>query len=273
MNEKIFHELCRSKTCGVLCLILICLAGYPHRADASSFDHGLLTEILHVYVDEEGWVDYQGLKDKGTEKLEAYVRRLENADTSEMSEKEKMAFFINVYNAFTLKLIVDHYPLDSIRKIPGLSGIAGNGQWKKDLWTLNKRKISLDAIEHEILRPMGDPRIHFALVCAARSCPPLARKAYTPETLDVLLEEQGRRFNQSPRGLWTTVEKGFLGSKPVLNLSSIYKWFKEDFLRASDNLPDFVQPYTGSGEQAFFETYKGRLTIRYMDYDWSLNVQ
>lgn len=268
-------RICQSKVffCAGLVLFLLGLVGTPVNADSSSFDHSLFTRILQKYVDEQGRVNYQGLKDQGREELEAYVKNLENAVPSRMSEKEGMAFYINAYNAFTLKLIVDNYPLESIRKIPDLSGIAGLGQWKKDLWALENKKVSLDTIEHEILRPMGDPRVHFALVCAAKSCPSLARNAYTAANLDEMLDEQGRRFNQSPKGLRTSMEKRFFGSRPVLKLSSIYKWFKGDFLRGSDNLPDFVRPYANASTRAFIETHGKDLKIEYMAYDWDLNDQ
>jgi len=188
-----------------------------------------------------------------------------------MSQREQMAFYINAYNAFTLKLIVDHYPLESIRKIPDVSGMAGNGQWKQDLWTLENKRVSLDTIEHNILRPMGDPRIHFALVCAAKSCPDLARMAYTAVNLEAMLDVQGRKFNQHPKGLRTSLEKQFFSTRPVLKLSAIYKWFEADFMRVSDSLLDVVRPYANAQTQKFIDTHGKDLRIEYMDYDWNLN--
>jgi len=256
-----------------LIYLSISIAVPSQSANSSPFDHSLLTQILQEFVSREGWINYQGLKDLGSGKLALYVERLEKASLSGMSQEELMAFYINAYNAFTLKLIVDNYPLESIRKIPDLSGIAGFGQWKKALWSLNNKKLSLDTIEHKILRPMGDPRIHFALVCAAKSCPDLAPRAYTAENLDEMLETQGRRFNQSSKGLQISSEKRFLTSVPVLKLSSIYKWFRKDFFKVSEDLPHFVHPYANAGVKAFIEKNKKDLKIEYMDYDWSLNRQ
>ncbi len=239
----------------------------------SFFDHSLYTEILQQYVGEDGGVSYQGLKGQGREALAAYISKVERAKISRMSEKELMAFYINAYNAFTLKLIVDNYPLKSIRKVPDLSGIAGLGQWKKDLWTIENKKVSLDFIEHEILRPMGDPRIHFALVCAAKSCPNLARQAYTVINLEEMLNEQGRKFNQSPKGLQISSEKRLSKTRAILKLSAIYKWFKGDFLAVSENLPDFVYRYANVEVRVFIEKNRKDLKIEYMDYDWQLNDQ
>ncbi len=256
-----------------LVLLFFFLAHNELYAGGTPFDHSGLTGILQATVDEQGGVDYQGIRDRGREKLEAYVKSLQEADLNDMSEKERMAFYINAYNAFTLQLIVDHYPLESIRKIPDLSGVVGFGQWKKELWTLEGERISLDTIEHKILRPMGDPRIHFALVCAARSCPNLARKAYTGGTLDDMLHEQGQRFNRSPKGLQTSMEKRFFRQRPVLRVSSIYKWFRGDFLRVSKDLPGFVLPYASAEDRAFIEANREHLKVDYLDYDWDLNEQ
>ena len=268
---NIIREYSRALPCAGLVFFLISFTATPIKADSFHFDHSLFTEILQQYVSEEGAVDYQGLKEKGREKLAAYVKRLETASPSQMPQPEKMAFYINAYNAFTLKLIVDNYPLDSIRKIPDLSGMTGSGQWEKDLWNLKNKKVSLNTIEHKILRPMGDPRIHFALVCAAKSCPGLARKAYTATNLDEMLKDQGRKFNRDPKGLQISREKQFFSSRPVLKLSSIYKWFSEDFLLVSENLPEFVRRYASAEVQAFIEENREDLKIEYMDYDWSLN--
>ncbi len=243
------------------------------NADSGFFAHSFYPEILHLYVDEEGGVDYQGLKEQGRAKLEKYVKSLERASPSLMSEKERMAFYLNAYNALTLKLIVDNYPLKSIRKIPNLSGITGFGQWKEDLWTIENKKISLDTIEHKILRPMGDPRIHFAMVCAAKSCPNLARQAYTAANLEEMLNEQSRKFNQSPKGLQISEEKRFSKPRTVLALSTIYKWFREDFILVSENLLDFVHHYANAEAQRFIEKNRKNLKIEYIDYDWSLNDQ
>jgi len=248
-----------------------CLPGGTARA--ASLDPVLASGMLRDFVDEQGWVDYRGLKARGGAPLQEILRALAERAPLPADPGERMALYINAYNLFTLALIVEHYPVASIRKIPGMSGLTGTGQWKKKLWTFNGEPVSLDEIEHGRLRPMGDPRIHFALVCAARGCPPLARRAYTAENLDRLLDEQGRRFNRLPRGLRTGLKDGWLGERPVLWLSSIYEWFEEDFLRVSSGLPAYVKPFASRPDRVFIETHRADLKVRFLDYDWALNEQ
>jgi len=260
--------------CLTLLVLLNMLPGIIPARAAASFDHGPFTRVLQTYVDDHGMVNYQDLRNSADRaQLESYVTSLAQADSSRMSRQEKIALYINAYNAFTLKLIVDHYPVKSIRKIPGLSGVIGLGQWSKERWVLEGRKISLNSLEHKMLRPMGDPRIHFALVCAAKSCPPLARQAYTGSSLDDMLREQGTIFNQSAKGLQTTVDKGVLGERPTLTLSRIYKWFKADFLEAADDLAGYVLPYASPEDQAFIRSHHKKLKVDYLPYDWNLNEQ
>ncbi len=271
MSRRRWLHACVS--CFVLLVVLAAPRGGLLEATADPIDHVLYTELLQAYVDEEGLVDYRGLKERGMEKLNAYVEELAGARTSDMGRGERMALYINAYNAFTLKLIADPYPVESIRDIPGLSGLLGLGQWQKEMWTLAGQEISLDHLEHGMLRPMGDPRIHFALVCAAVSCPPLAREAYTAGRLDEQLERQGRIFNRSPKGLRTWMKEALFGTSPVLKLSTIYKWFREDFLEKAEDLPSFVLPYAGPQDQTFIREHREDLEIDYLDYDWSLNDQ
>jgi len=231
------------------------------------FDHCAFDEILKEYVDHKGRVNYLGLQRHGMDELNQYLERLAKINIEEYNQNEKMAIYINAYNAFTLKLITKHYPIDSIKKIPGVSGWTGTGQWTKKFWTLGNKKISLNIIEHKILRPMGDPRIHFSLVCASISCPNLARFAFTGKDLNGQLNKQARLFNQSPKGVQYKMKK----DRPVLMLSSIYKWFKEDFLKSAQNLPSFVEPYASSSAREFIKKNRGQLKIEYMDYNWGVN--
>lgn len=252
-------------------LFAVCLL--PAAAPAASVDPVRWTGLLQAHVDPEGWVDYRGLKERGGASVQAILRDLAERAPLPDDPGERTALYINAYNLFTLALIVEHYPVASIRKIPGVSGLTGTGQWKKKLWTFNGEAVSLDEIEHGWLRPMGDPRIHFALVCAARGCPPLARNAYSAENLDRMLDEQGRRFSRLPRGLRTGMERGWRGERPVLWLSSIYDWFKGDFLRVSPDLPAYVTPFASQPDRVFIETHREDLKVRFLDYDWSLNEQ
>jgi len=258
-------------------LVAVCLAAGPGvpagGADPGSppFDPAAYTRLLNEFVDEQGRVDYAGLAARGRPRMEGLIQGLANTDPGLLDRSHRMALYINAYNLFTLELVADHYPVTSIRKIPGVSGVTGTGQWKEKRWTVNRERLSLDGIEHEILRPMGEPRIHFALVCAARSCPPLARRAYTGETLDAMLDEQARRFNRSPQGLRTGLEGGLFGEHPVLRLSAIYHWFEGDFLGVAESLTAYVLPFASDEDRAFLEKHRKYRRVRFLDYDWGLN--
>jgi uncharacterized membrane protein YdjX (TVP38/TMEM64 family) len=145
---------------------------YAETPAGPRFDHSLFDAVLSAHVREGGFVDYQALRaDPG--QLDAYLQALARADFGALGRDEKLALLVNAYNAFTLRLILDHWPVDSIRDIPAKE------RWKDARWRIGSRRLSLDAIEHEEIRPrFEEPRIHFALVCAAVSCPPLRHEAY-----------------------------------------------------------------------------------------------
>ena len=176
-------------------------------------------------------------------------------------EKERLAFLINLYNAATLKLIVENYPVKSIRSIGWIPGSA----WKKETVRLFGRKISLDDVEHGFIRKdYGEPRVHFALVCAARSCPPLRAEAYVGARLDAQLDEQGRVF------LGQKEKNRVDASAHTLFLSPIFKWFAGDFeASAAGSVEKFVAPFLPEPERRALGA--GGFKTSYTDYDWSLN--
>ncbi len=226
---------------------------------AFAFDHSHAgwDEVLKAYVDDEGMVDYAGLKAdrEGLDRYLATTGAINESDFGSWTRDQRLAFLINVYNAETLQLIIDHYPVKSIKKIGG---------WFKQPWdvesvTLFGKKTTLNTIEHEILRPKyEEPRIHFAIVCAAMGCPPLPKAAFTPENLDQLLDARGRVF------LAQKNKNRLQGD--TLYLSPIFNWFEEDFTTGG-SLQDFIAPF-------FPEDIEGKkLRIKFTSYDWSLNKQ
>lgn len=229
----------------------------PHKA----FD-----AILREYVND-GVVDYKGLKrDEGL--LDRYLGELDSADPSSMDRNEKLAFWINAYNAFTLKLILNYYPgIESIKDIPS------SKRWNASIWSVDGEMRSLDQIEHKILRKMDEPRIHFAIVCASISCPDLLSKAYFPESLDEQLDEAASGFlYDSAKGARTVDEEGMLwGTNHTLYLSSIFDWFEGDFEKASGSVVDFVLPYLPETMKGFVDAHRDDLKVRNLDYDWRLN--
>jgi len=222
-----------------------------------AFDHTHtgLHEVLQARVDDRGLVDYAGLKaDRAG--LDAYIAEtsaVSQADFDQWTEPQQIAFLINVYNAETLELIIDHYPVSSIKKIGGLL----SSPWDKKSVVLFGEKTTLNYVEHELLRKNYDePRIHFAIVCAAFGCPPLDNQAFVAETLDTHLTERGEFFLGEK-------QKNYI-ENDTLYLSPIFNWFKGDFTK-DGTLQEWVDPY--------FAENVSQKSVQFTDYDWSLNQQ
>jgi len=176
-----------------------------------------------------------------------------------MSKKEKLAFWINLYNIFAIKMVQDHYPVKSIKD----AGSFFNPVWDKSVGVVGGKTISLSEIEHEILRKMGEPRIHVAIVCASISCPDLRKEVYTAENLDAQLDDQVKRFLEN-RGKGLRIDR----AEGKIWLSSIFKWFKEDF-DSSGGVVEFVIKHVSERDGIFL---KGKnFKISYLNYDWRLN--
>lgn len=249
-----------------------CAGVEPIRADGevqtpASFDHSAFDRVLTAYVDEEGLVDYKRLKEDDA--LRPYLQALANTDPSDLDESERLAFWINAYNALTIKLIVDKYPTESIldlKPAPGPFIPNINSPFQLDVSEVGGAVRTLDEIEHGIIRErFEEPRIHFALVCAAMSCPPLRREAYTGTALDRQLDDQADIFlhnentNRVPAG------------ERTIELSPIFKWFREDFGGSKESTQRFVAPYfEGAIRDKLAEA---AYEVNYTDYDWSLNDQ
>jgi hypothetical protein len=231
------------------------------HADAFDHHHSRLDQILRQNV-VDGLVNYSALKEAPAA-LGTYLTSLDQvseAQFSRWSQPERLAFLINLYNASTLQLVASNYPVRSIKKIGGYFG----NPWKLPSVRLFGQGKSLDDIEHGWIRPQfKDPRTHFALVCAARGCPPLRSEAYTAEKLENQLNDQGRRF------LAQTTKNRIDPTANRLYLSPIFKWYHEDFVNASGSVIGFIQPFL-SPEDRLTVTNK-KLVIEFTDYDWSLN--
>jgi len=208
-------------------------------------DHSLWNTLLNKYVNA-GKVDYASFKnDMGLEKYLALLA--ENPPQSSWSRDEQLAYWINTYNAFTIKLITDNYPVNSIMDLHG--GKPWDVKWIK----LGKKSFSLNQIENEIIRPQfNEPRIHFAVNCAAKSCPPIANEAFTTANLEQLLEKQTIAFINDNK--FNTV------SSNQMKLSKIFEWYSSDF----GNLVDFIKKYSK-------KPVSSTASISYLEYDWALN--
>ncbi|MGB0579743.1 MAG: DUF547 domain-containing protein [Limisphaerales bacterium] len=242
---------------GILVLLLV---GVGARSAGFDHSHTNLTMVLQKHV-RDGLVSYRALKAdrRGLDRFLSATSKVKGTEFDHWTENQQVAYLINVYNSRTLELILDHYPLKSIKKIGWLPGAA----WRKKFVPLFGKTISLGHIEHEILRKRYNlPEIHFALVCAAKGCPPLRADAYTAVSLREQLAEQGRHFLQN------TPKNRVLSSKKRLLLSPIFDWFESDFEKKSGSVTAFVKLYLPPADAALVtDAYR----ITYTDYDWSLN--
>lgn len=216
--------------------------------------------LLKKHV-QNGKVDYQGFKQDET-LLDGYLKQLDLSNVTGMSRDEQLALYINGYNAYTIKLILDHFedgkPVRSIKDIGGLF----TSPWSIEFAGVGGRVLSLDGIEHEIIRPLfQDYRIHFAVNCASRGCPPLISEAYLPSTLSAQLDQVSKEFVNSNTSNYL---KG-----NVLYVSKIFKWYGEDF--ESEIEAVFLKYGDPSLIEKIKEVPSGKLKIKYLDYDWSLN--
>jgi hypothetical protein len=232
--------------------------------------HALFTEVLKKHV-QEGMVDYQNLC--SDQRFKQYIDQLASADPERLSSREeKLAFWINVYNAYTLKIICDNYPLKSISELHTggliLGSVLKSTVWHKNLVTVNNELTSLDHVEHQIIRPVfRDARIHFAVVCAAKGCPPLRSEAYEGGRLDAQLDDQGREF------LSQTEKNNFDPNKKTARISPIFSWFKDDFRMEAKTVLEYVAPFLDTATAESIKANPKSWRIKYTDYDWSLNEQ
>jgi hypothetical protein len=230
---------------------------------SGGFNHAALDGILGAAVkpDAEGYnrVDYKALKgSRGA--LQAYLADLQAAQPSAMSKAEAKAYWINLYNAKTLDVILERYPVSSIKKINlGGGGIFGSGPWSAKLMTIEGQEISLDDIEHRILLAVfKDPMTHYALNCASYSCPNLATRAFTAKNTAALMRENAAAYINHPRGV--TVTDG------SITASKIYSWYAGDFGGKRQLKPHWLK----FAEPAKGEQISAAQGITF-DYDWRLN--
>lgn len=219
----------------------------PATEITGKVDHTAWNNLLQKHVSTSGNVDYAGFrKDKGL--LDNYLNALSNnAPQASWSRNEKLAYWINVYNAYTIKLILNNYPVKSIKDLHG-----GN-PWEVKWIKIGGKTYSLNAIENDIIRPQfKEPRIHFAVNCAAKSCPPLLNKAWTAENLEQSLEQQTRKFINDKS--FNTINTD--GAK----VSQIFNWYQQDF----GDLKTYLNKYATNKVHA-------KATVTFREYDWALN--
>ena len=256
----------------LLGVLLVTNLSQPNFAFSGSvFDHThqQYNEILKQVVVETGhqsFVDYGKLKSDSS-RLDLYIATIEATQEAEFqswSRQQQMAFLINAYNVLTIKLILASYP--NLLSIRDLGGLIFGSPWTKKFFTLFGSQSNLDHIEHDLLRAKyRDPRLHFVLVCASRSCPPLRKEAYVAERLAQQMNEAGKNFMRDP------ARNRYNQASQTIEISKIFKWFNHDFTTASGSVHAFVAPFmTDDPKLRNLIANKG-VKIKFLDYDWALN--
>ena len=256
--------------------ILLAVVLPASAAQAESFDHSYASydAMLRAHVDDGGLVDYQALgKDRRLARFVSAVAEIDAEQLAGWGRDQQVAFLINAYNAVTLQTIVDVPGVSSIRDIKP-------DPWEAARWQVGGRKVSLNFIEHTRLRgQFREERVHFVLVCAARGCPVLPRRALRAEKLSEQLDSYARAFVRDPQR--NRIDRG--GGK--LHLSRLFQWYADDFKGGGDELPAallalpgaqggvlrYIYPLLDAADQRFIAD--GKFEVVYADYDWSLNAR
>jgi hypothetical protein len=212
----------------------------------SGISHSILNDLLQQNVSAKGAVDYKTLKSQKA-KLDEYCKSISEVTPKDTwTKQEKLAFWMNAYNAFTIDLIVSNYPIKSI------TALDNEKTWDVKRIKIGGKKYSLNDIENNILRKLGDARIHFGINCAAKSCPPLGNEAFTPENVEAKLEAATKKFINDKTANQLTAKSA--------KVSKIFKWYAADF----PNLIAFLNKYSTT-------KINKSAVVDYQDYDWSLN--
>jgi hypothetical protein len=258
------------RTIGSIVLFSLAWVG---GARADSWSYADLDHVLGRYVSEDGLVDYHGLaSDHGP--LDRFVEALarsspDNRPDLFSTEADRLAYWMNAYNALMLARVVEAWPVESVREIKPLYGVF----WA-ERHTLGGERWTLQGLENKVIRKrFRDPRIHFAINCASAGCPALPAQAWRPETLDADLDAAARRFVADPEKVAVDERAG------VIRLSRIFKWFEKDFtgwledhrIDHPNGVVDYVARYLPEERRDRFDP--SRLRIEWMDYDWAINLQ
>jgi len=244
----------------------------PSRAEtAGSLDTGAWERVLKANVSEDGLVNYEALK-KNRADLDAFVTSLATHGPSSQPDQyrtlnDKIAYWSNAYNALVMQGVTDKYPIKSVKDIKIFYGFFKRMDFRAD-----NRTLVLEDIESGLLRPLGEPRIHFAINCASRSCPKLFREPWRADSLNEMLDTAARRYLNDAR------ENRLDPATGTLYLSSIFKWYEDDFMGwlKRNNRPavigEYVAPYFSESNLAVWKSRKD-WSVKYLDYDWDLNRQ
>lgn len=236
------------------------------RVSMDKIDHTPFDTLLQKYVDEDGYVDYKSWKASRNDRaaLQNYLSQLSRSDRNRRASKNgKLAFWINAYNAVTLEGIMQVYPTTSIRN--HTAKLFGFNIWKELPLIVGDEKVSLDSMEHKILRKMGEPRIHFAIVCASVGCPRLMNHAYTSKELDKQLSINAKDFFSRSQNFRADA------ANRTIHVSSILDWFGSDFGSSQTARFKYLKEYIPVRSQNLATS--NQTTVKYQTYNWNLNDQ
>jgi len=233
---------------------------------SSAQTHKLFGDVLRKYV-INGLVDYKNLKNDN--QLDKYLTQLSKTKPDKLSRNEKLAFWINAYNAFTLRIVAENYPVESITELHTggkiIGYLLGKTVWDKEFISINNKNYSLNDIEHKILRKMNEPRIHFAIVCASISCPELLNEAYEADKIVKQLEGQTIKF------LADKSRNRFDVKNRIVYLSKIFDWFNEDFGKSDEKVLKFVSQFIPEDISSDIKSNISKWNISYNNYNWNIN--
>jgi hypothetical protein len=224
-------------------------------AQSNKFDHSIFDSLLGANVDDNGMVDYAVFKNN--REFSTYLKAIENADISGIANEDKLAFYINAYNATVIKNVINHWPINSPMDVDGF--------FSKIKHTIAGKEITLDELEHKYALKIEPVLSHFGLVCAAISCPKLIRNAYEGESVIKQLEENGRIYLMD-------LDKNRLDREnKILYMSEIFKWFKESFVKKYGSLTETAIHFLNGNDDDFL--MKNKVSVKYLKYNWKLNTQ
>lgn len=231
------------------------------KIDHSDWERFLKKYLVAPYPSGINRVRYGAVAPKDRAALKGYLKKLQSVPISNYDRVEQKAYWINLYNALTVDLILSRFPVESIRDINISPGLFSRGPWGAKLVSVEGETLSLDDIEHRILRPLWkDNRVHYAVNCASLGCPNLQQAAYTSDNTESLLEKGAREFINHSRGV--SIKNG------RLKVSSIFVWFQEDFGGSAEGLMEHWRRYANGALADALKDYSGGLEH---DYDWRLN--
>jgi hypothetical protein len=249
------------------CLLAASLLAPSIARAAEPPDYTPWQNLLSKYYDPAKGMNYKGLKEHDKATLDQLRQKLAAVDVNSLAKPDQLAYWINLYNVTTVATVVEHYPVDSIRDI-STDPIIRLNVFKKPAAQTKAGAISLNDIENDKIRTgFKDPRIHFAINCAAKSCPPIRTEPYAGARLNEQLDDQARRFLTGPHGV--RLEKD--GGELDVHVTKILDWFKDDFETWGGGRIAFVRKLLPADKQKQLDAARGKTDLEFDDYDWALN--